>query len=67
MVGAGLAVFDEFAFMVELEFEAIVEVEFECMFEFPAVPEVFEVVVLVVDELFAVLVVVDIVFVVLAV
>jgi hypothetical protein len=39
--------------------------EFDFMFEF-AVPDVFEVVVLVVDELFAVLVVVDIVFVVLA-
>ena len=55
--------FDEFDFI--FEFELMVEVEFECMF--PAVPDVFEVVVLMVDELFAVLVVVDIVFVVAAV
>ena len=66
MVGAGFAVFDEVVAFI-FEFELMVEVEFVCMFEFPAVPDVFEVVVLVVDELLAVLVVVDIVFVVLAV
>jgi hypothetical protein len=62
LVGAGFAVFDEFDFIAEFE----LMVEFDFIFEFPAVPEVLAVVVLVVDELFAVLVVVDIVFVVVA-